>query len=108
MQFVEIFEENADIIHHVRALRMTGEESSLPRAEVVVELMAELRDFAAETFEIARRNFRPCKEAQVLYFPFELIEFFFPGVSLHRERPVSPRKAFNTEFTENTESDKTL
>src|ERR1700704_891608 len=89
MQFVEILEQEAHVIHHVRALRMAREESSLPRAYVVVKLMLELRDFGAETFEILRRKFRPGKQAQPFHLASQFLEFMLPSVSFHKKRPAS-------------------
>jgi hypothetical protein len=89
MQFVEILEQEAHVIHHVRALRMASEECSLPRAHVVVKLMPELRDFGAETFEILRGKFRPGKQAQPFHLASQFLEFMLPSVSPHKKRPAS-------------------
>ena len=65
VQFVEIFKQQAHVIHHVRALRMAGQERALPGADVFVEIAAQLRDFTAHAFELVGRNFRPGHALQV-------------------------------------------
>ena len=83
MQFVEILKQEADIIHHVGALRVAGQKRPLPGAHVLVKIMAQLRDFAAKPFQVSGRNVRPRHLLQVGQFPFEPCDFVFSRFSRH-------------------------
>ncbi len=83
MQLMKIFKQDAHVIHHVGALRMARQKRSLPRAHVLIEIVAQLRDFAAQALEFSGGNVRPRHALQVGQFPFQLVDFVFPRVFGH-------------------------
>ena len=84
MQFVEILKQEADVVHHVGALRVARQKRPLPGAHVLVKIVAQLRDFAAKPVEISGRNVRPGHALQVGQFPLQLFDFLFSSFSGHR------------------------
>ena len=80
MQFVEILEQQADVIHHVGALRMARQQRALPGAHVLVKFVTQLSDFAAQAVQILGRNFRPRETPQVGDFPLQPFDFLFPRI----------------------------
>ncbi len=70
VQFVEIFKQDAHVIHHVGTLRMARQKRSLPRAHVLVKIVPQLRDFAAQAVQFGggsvRLRVRRCRSASSL------------------------------------------
>ena len=54
VDFEEIFEQNADVIVGVRALRVTRQKQTLPGAEIGVEIALEFVHFLADSFDLDR------------------------------------------------------
>jgi hypothetical protein len=75
VQFLEALKQDADIIHHVGALRVARQQRALPGSHVSIEIMAKLRNFTAQTVEISRGDFRPGHALQIRDFAFQLFDF---------------------------------
>ena len=83
MQFVEILEEQADVIHQIRPLGMARQKSTLPGAHVLVKLCAQLRDFSAKAIEILGGNLGPREALQVIDFALKFFDLGFSGIFFH-------------------------
>jgi len=76
---------------------MARQQSALPRAEMLVKFLTQMRNFAAQTVEIAGRDVRPCKALQILDLTPKFIDFVFSRVLFH-DVFVPPNRTLIVQF----------